>query len=101
MCPGVVLVCKSNTGVLHIFPQICESSGYTCYWPHVSGNCGVFVDFEDTLCNAASDTFPGTKVFGKSFHFMQANLCWMAKNCGEERGVCAMVKINEWDEFKV
>ncbi len=39
----------------------------------------VFADFKDALCNAAVQAFPGVKVFGESFHFMQANLCWMAK----------------------
>jgi len=44
----------------------------------------VFADFEEGLRNAAAEAFPGVKVFGESFHFMQANIRWMAQHVGKE-----------------
>lgn len=33
----------------------------------------IFADYEDALRNALCASFPGTKVFGDTFHFVQAN----------------------------
>ncbi len=40
----------------------------------------IMADYEEALRKAAHEAFPGAKVFGDTFHFMQANLRWMAKN---------------------
>jgi hypothetical protein len=40
----------------------------------------LFADFEEALRKAAEEAFPGVKVFGESFHFMQANVHWMCKH---------------------
>lgn len=50
---------------------------------HVLQPLAVFVDFEEALRSAAASAFPGTRVYGESFHFMQANLRWMAKHVGK------------------
>ncbi len=44
----------------------------------------LFADFEEALHNAAAEAFPGVKVCGESFHFMQANLHWMAQHVGKQ-----------------
>jgi len=51
----------------------------------VVGHCSpfaIFIDFEEAMRQAAMRCFPEAKVYGEYFHFMQANLRWVAQNIG-------------------